>query len=58
MQKLEKQNGFSEASNFNGKKITFFKYGTKNNWKNLLTSENRKTIEDLFKKEMEELGYL
>ena len=58
MQKLEKQNGFNEASNFNGKKIPFFKYGAKNNWKNFLTSENRKTIEDLFKKEMEELGYL
>ena len=58
MQKLEKQNGFSEASNFNGKKITFFKYGAKNNWKNFLTSENRKKIEDLFREEMKELGYL
>ena len=37
MQKLEKQNGFNEASNLNGKKITFFKYGAKNNWKKFLT---------------------
>ena len=58
MQKLEKQKGFSEASNFNGKKITFFKYGAKNNWKNFLTSENRKKIEDIFRGEMKELGYL
>ena len=58
LQNLERKKGFSEANNLNGKKITFFKYGTKNNWKNLLTSENRKTIEDLFKEEMKELGYL
>jgi hypothetical protein len=58
MQKLEKQNGFSEASNLNGKKITFFKYGAKNNWKNFLTSDNRKKIEDSFREEMKELGYL
>ena len=58
MQKLEKQNGFNEASNFNGKKVTFFKYGAKNNWKNFLTSENRKKIEDIFREEMKELGYL
>jgi len=58
LQNLEKKNGFGEASNLNGKKITFFKYGAKNNWKNFLTSENKKTIEDLFKEEMKELGYL
>ena len=58
MQKLEKQNGFNEASNFNGKKVTFFKYGAKNNWKKLLTLENKKKIEDIFREEMKELGYL
>mgnify|MGYP005640893859 FL=1 len=58
MQKLEKQNGFNEASNFNGKKVTFFKYGAKNNWKKLLTLENIKKIEDIFREEMKELGYL
>ena len=58
MQKLEKQNGFNEASNFNGKKITFFKYGAKNNWKKFLTLENIKKIEDIFREEMKELGYL
>ena len=40
------------------KKKTFFKYGAKNNWKDFLTSKNIKTLEDSFKKEMEELGYL
>ena len=58
LQNLEKQKGFSEAINVNGKKITFFKYGAKNNWKNFLTSENRKKIEDSFREEMKELGYL
>ena len=58
MQKLEKQNGFNEASNFNGKKVTFFKYGAKNNWKKFLTLENIKKIEDIFREEMKELGYL
>ena len=58
LQNLEKNSNFPEANDLNDKRITFFKYGAKNNWKNFLTSENRKTIEDLFKKEMEELGYL
>jgi len=58
LQNLEKKNGFSEASNVDGKKITFFKYGAKNNWKNFLTSKNIKTLEDSFKEEMEELEYL
>ena len=58
MQKLEKQNGFNEAVDLNGKKITFFKYGAKNNWKKFLTLENKKKIEDIFREEMKELGYL
>ena len=58
LQNLEKKNGFNEAQNFNGKKITFFKYGAENNWKKFLTSENRKKIEDIFRGEMKELGYL
>ena len=58
MQKLEKQNGFNEAVELNGKKITFFKYGLKNNWKDFLTSENLNTLENIFKEEMKELGYL
>ena len=40
------------------KKVTFFKYGAKNNWKKLLTLENIKKIEDIFREEMKELGYL
>ena len=58
MQKLEKQNGFNEASNFNGKKVTFFKYGPKNNWKNHLSLKNLDMLENSFKEEMKELGYL
>ena len=58
LQNLEKKNGFGEANNLNGKKITFFKYGAKNNFKNFLTSKNIKTLEDSFKEEMEELEYL
>ena len=49
---------FNEAVELNGKKVTFFKYGAKNNWKNFLTPENRKKIEDSFREEMKELGYL
>ena len=59
LKNLEKNSNFPEANtDLNGKKITFFKYGAKNNWKDFLTSKNIKTLEDSFKKEMEELGYL
>ena len=59
LKNLEKNSNFPEANtDLNGKKITFFKYGPKNNWKDFLTSKNIKTLEDSFKKEMEELGYL
>tara|TARA_B110000238_G_C15997059_1_gene382747 strand:+ start:29 stop:886 length:858 start_codon:yes stop_codon:yes gene_type:complete len=59
LQDLEKNSNFPEANtNLKGKKITFFKYGAKNNWKDFLTSKNIKTLEDSFKKEMEELRYL
>jgi len=59
LKNLEKNSNFPEANTgLNGKKITFFKYGAKNNWKDFLTSKNIKTLEDSFKKEMEELGYL
>ena len=58
LQNLEKNSNFPEANDLNDKRITFFKYGAKNNWKNFLTSENRKKIEDIFRGEMKELGYL
>ena len=40
------------------RKRTFFKYGPKNNWKLDLDKNNRTKIEDAFKNEMIELGYL
>tara|TARA_B100001175_G_scaffold212308_1_gene180348 strand:- start:1048 stop:1869 length:822 start_codon:yes stop_codon:yes gene_type:complete len=60
MQKLEKEKGFDEA-NFDsksGEKIPFFFLGPKNDWKKLLDKEVALTIENSFKKEMKELGYL
>ena len=60
MKKLEKKLGFIESKTNikTGKKIPFFNLGSKNNWKNILEDEIRKKIEDSFKKEMIELGYL
>jgi hypothetical protein len=59
LQDLEKNSYFPEATrDLKGKKITFFKYGLKNNWKDFLTSENLNTLENIFKEEMKELGYL
>ena len=60
MKKLEEQKGFFEG-NINlqtSKKIPFFNLGPKNDWKKLLNIETRKNIEEAFKKEMLELGYL
>jgi len=60
LKNLEKKEGFSEAkTNFQtGKKIPFFNLGPKNDWKQLLDNKIRKKIEEAFKKEMVELGYL
>ena len=55
---LELKNGFSEAVSKNGKKITFFKYGKKNDGKNSLSPSLKKKVENFFNKEMIELGYL
>ena len=45
LQDLEKNSYFPEATrDLKGKKITFFKYGLKNNWKDFLTSENLNII--------------
>ncbi len=58
LQNLEKQKGFQEAAEQNGKKITFFKYGSKNNGSNSLPVNLRKKVERIFTKEMSELGYI
>jgi hypothetical protein len=54
LQEQEKQNGFVEAL----EKRQFFYLGPKNNWKSLLEPKIQNDIEENFKKEMIELGYL
>ena len=60
MKNLEKQKGFFEAKTNlkTGEKIPFFNLGPKNDWKELLENNVIKKIENAFKKEMIELGYL
>ena len=60
MKKLEKEKGFFEAKTNlkTGKKIQFFNLGPKNDWKKMLDKKIRDKIEEAFKKEMVELGYL
>ena len=59
MQKLEKEVGFPESvQDKNGKKVTFFKYGLKQNNKNTLPKKLREKIELELKKEMQEIGYI
>ena len=59
MKKLEEEQGFEESKlNDLGKTVKFFNLGPKNNWKNLLSSQIIKKIENKFNKEMSELGYL
>ena len=59
MQNMEKNKGFIEAIKGNdGKKITFFKYGPKNNNLNTIPLDLKKKIESMFKNELEELDYI
>ena len=60
MKNLENEKGFFEAKTHlkTGKKIPFFNLGPKNDWKKMLDEKIRKKIEEAFKKEMVELGYL
>jgi len=60
MQKLESNEEFTESLPFakNNKRVKFFKYGPNNDGKKLLPKNLRLKIEELFKEEMEELGYL
>ena len=60
MKNMENEKGFFEAKNNlkTGKKIPFFNLGPKNDWKKMLDEKIRKKIEEAFKKEMVELGYL
>ena len=60
MQDLEKKTDFKEAEldEKTKKRKTFFKYGPKNDWRRFLKREYSSKIEETFKKEMIELGYL
>ena len=60
MKDLEKKEGFIEAkvNPKTGRKIPFFNLGSKNIWKNNLDETIKNKIENSFKKEMSELGYL
>ena len=60
MKKLETEKGFVEASinELTKKKIRFFDLGHKRDWNNTLDAEIKKKLENSFRKEMIELGYL
>ena len=60
LKKKEQDVGFVEAvySRKDGKTKKFFNLGKKNNYKELIKPQTAKAIEKLFRKEMEELGYL
>ena len=60
LKKKEEKEGFDEAiySSDDGKNKSFFNLGKKNDYKKLLKKKTVQSIEDIFKKEMKELGYL
>ena len=60
MKDLEKKEDFHESivNKKTGEKIPFFNMGPKNNWRLTLDKKNKEIIENHFKNEMEELGYL
>tara|TARA_Y100000591_G_scaffold58723_1_gene47169 strand:+ start:461 stop:634 length:174 start_codon:yes stop_codon:yes gene_type:complete len=57
---LKKKTDFKEAEldKKTKKRKTFFKYGPKNDWRRFLKREYSSKIEETFRKEMIELGYL
>ena len=60
MKDMEAKEIFRESmvDNKTGKKRPFFNLGPSNNWRKILSEENRVKIEKAFEKEMLELGYL
>ena len=60
MKDMETKETFRESiiDKATGKKRPFFNLGPKNDWKKILSDENRVKIEEAFKEEMLELGYL
>ena len=60
MKKMEKIETFHESivDNETGKRKDFFNLGPKNNWRQILDDRNREKLENTFKDEMNELGYI
>ena len=60
MKSKEEQETFSEATIDikTGKRRTFFNLGPENDWRKYLDNKNKDKIEDVFRLEMKELGYL
>ena len=60
MKNLEKNETFYEAvvDEKTGKRKAFFNLGPKNDWRRILGEKNREKIEECFKEEMCEMGYL
>jgi len=59
LKKLEQNVGFREASKDKyNKTVTFFKYGSKNNWRQYLKDDQETLIINSFYKEMTELKYI
>ena len=60
LKRKEEREGFDEAiySSNDGKTRAFFNLGKNNDYKKLLKNKTIKSIEELFGKEMKELGYL
>jgi len=60
MKLLEKVVGFHESKTDErtGEKIPFFNLGEKNDWKKMISPKIKDKIENVFKDEMKELGYL
>ena len=60
MKDMETKKTFRESivDKETGKKRPFFNLGPKNDWRKILSDENREKIEKAFKTEMIELGYL
>ena len=60
MKALEKEDKFFEnkINKKTGKKVSFFNLGKKNDWKKMLDPKIKEKIENVFKEEMKELGYL
>ena len=59
MQKLELEKGFPEAiKDINGSKITFFKYGLRDNDPNSFPKDLNEKIKSKFFHELNELSYI